>query len=421
MFKKLYLLSFKNISFSVRNCRKKDETDNYACETTHERSDGVERGVSGDNAAAGAGEGAALGKIKLRKAIYPILIGLAVVGYMFWKDFDPAVFNDITFSWVTIFWLLVAFLCMFGRDLGYVVRLRVLSGGQLSWRQALRVIMLWEFTSAVTPSAVGGTSVAIIYVHKEGIGVGRSSAIVMLTSFLDELYFIVMFPLVIAVVGFDNLFEISLQSGLLVKSLMTFAMIGYGLKLIWVIILSYGLFINPRGLKWLLMKIFKLRFLRRWYHDVNIVGTDIINSSNEIRRKNWKFWFKSGAATFLSWSSRYLVANALVLAFFAVSDQVLLFARQLVMWVMMLVMPTPGGSGFAELFFTKYCADLIEVPVALQAGAATLIAFLWRGVTYYPYLAIGAVIFPRWLGRNFGKIGKTRIRRGKPDATVFGR
>lgn len=349
-------------------------------------------------------EGKEIGKIKLRKAIYPIIIGLGVVCYMFWRDFDPAVFDDITFSWTTVMWLLLAFLCMFGRDLGYVIRLMVLSDGQFTWRQALRVIMLWEFTSAITPSAVGGTSVAIIYVHKEGIGVGRSSAMVMLTSFLDELYFIIMFPLVMAVVGFDNLFDISADSGLLVKSLMTFAVIGYTLKLAWVLILSYGFFINPRGLKWLLMKIFKLRPLRRWYRDMNIVGTDIINSSREIRRKKFMFWLKSGAATFLSWSSRYLVANALVMAFFAVSDHVLLFARQLVMWIMMLVMPTPGGSGFAELFFSSYCADLIDVPVGLQAGAATLIAFLWRGVTYYPYLAIGAVVFPGWLGRNFRKV-----------------
>lgn len=344
-----------------------------------------------------------LGKIKLRRAVYPIIIGLLVVGYMFWRDFDPAVFGDTSFSWDSVLWLLLAFLCMFGRDLGYIIRLKVLSDGQLSWRQALRVIMLWEFTSAITPSAVGGTSVAIIYVHKEGISVGRSSAIVMLTSFLDELYFVIMFPLLLAIVGFDNMFDIASESGLLVKSLMTFALVGYVLKLIWVLVLSYGLFINPRGLKWLLMKIFRLRFLRKWYRDMNIVGTDIINSSREIRSKSFGFWTKAAASTFLSWSSRYLVANALVMAFFAVSDHFLLFARQLVMWIMMLVMPTPGGSGFAELFFSSYCADLIDVPLALQAGAAALIAFLWRGVTYYPYLAIGAVVFPRWLGRNFGK------------------
>ena len=131
--------------------------------------------------------GGPLGKIKIGNAIYPILIGLAVVGWMLWRDFNPEVFADIRFSWATVGWLCLAVFFMFGRDIGYIIRIRVLSGGQLSWLQSFRVIMLWEFTSAITPSAVGGTSVAIIYVHKEGISLGRSSAIVMLTSFLDEI------------------------------------------------------------------------------------------------------------------------------------------------------------------------------------------------------------------------------------------
>ncbi len=346
-----------------------------------------------------------LSKIKLRRAIYPILIGLGVVGYMFYRDFDPAIFRDIRFTWGTAFWLFMALLFMFGRDIGYMIRIRVLSGHELSWRQAFRVIMLWEFTSAITPSAVGGTSVAILYVHKEGIGLGRSSAIVMLTSFLDEVYFIVMFPLLLLIVGVDNLFDITMAGGVLTKGLMTFALAGYFLKLAYVLILSYGLFLNPRGLKWLLMKIFRLRWLRRWYRAMNHIGSDIISSSIEIRHYGFRFWFKAFASTFLSWSSRYLVANALILAFFSVSDQFLLFARQLVMWIMMLVMPTPGGSGFAEYIFTTYCSDLISVPASLQLGAAALIAFLWRGVTYYPYLIAGAVIFPRWIKRNFGSSG----------------
>ncbi len=342
-----------------------------------------------------------LGKIKPGKAIYPILIGLTVVGYLFWKDFDPAVFDGIHFSWSTVFWCCLAIFCMFGRDLGYIIRIRVLSNNQLSWMQAFRIIMLWEFTSAITPSAVGGTSVAILYVHKEGISVGRSSAIVMLTSFLDELYFIVMFPLLLWVVGRHAMFDIDTASGLMARSLMTFALVGYGLKLAYVIVLSYGLFFNPRGLKWLLLKIFKLGPLRRWYRSAANVGSDIILSSYEIRRYGLRFWLGAGASTFLSWSSRYLVANALIMAFFSVSDHLLLFARQLVMWIMMLVMPTPGGSGFAEYIFTTYCRDLIEVPVALQVGAATLIAVLWRLVTYYPYLVAGAVLFPRWIKRHF--------------------
>lgn len=347
-----------------------------------------------------------LRKIKLRKIIWPILIGLGVVGYMFYKEFDSKIFGNIHFSWQMVFWLFMALLCMFGRDFGYIVRIRVLSDGKLSWGQAFRVIMLWEFTSAITPSAVGGTSVAILYVHKEGISIGESSAIVMLTSFLDELYFIVMFPLILFLVGYTELFDIANIEGALEKGLVWFALGGYAIKLAYMLVLSYGLFINPRGLKWLLMKIFRLGFLRKWYRSMNNIGTDIVNSSKNIRKHGFKFWAKVLASTFLSWSSRYLVANALILAFFAVSDHLLLFARQLVMWIMMLIMPTPGGSGFAEYIFTTYCSDLIQVPLPLQLGAATLIAFLWRGVTYYPYLIIGSFVFPKWIAGKFGKNGR---------------
>ncbi len=340
-------------------------------------------------------------RIKTRNAIYPIIIGLGVVAWLFYKEFDPAVLDNITFGWRTVFWLLMAVLFMAGRDFGYMLRIRVLSDNKLSWRSAFRVIMLWEFTSAVTPSAVGGTSVAIVYVHKEGISVGKSSAIVMLTSFLDELYFVLMFPLLMAIVGVDNLFDIA-SAGTVTKGLMAFALVGYGLKLAWVLIVGYGLFKNPRGLKWLIMKVFKLRFLRRWRHAANRAGTEIVFSSRDILNRGAGFWARAFGSTFLSWSSRYLVANALIMAFFAVSDQFLLFARQLVMWIMMLVMPTPGGSGFAEYIFTTYCSDLITVPPAMQLSAAALIALFWRGITYYPYLAIGAFVFPRWLMR-FGK------------------
>ena len=118
--------------------------------------------------------------------------------------------------------------------------------------------MLWEFTSAITPSAVGGTSVAILYVHKEGISVGKSSAVVMATSFLDELYFILIFPLLVLFLDSQVLF-LAQETGLNFRNeFLLFAIIGYSLKLAYLILLSYGLFFNPRGLKWLLLQIFRL-------------------------------------------------------------------------------------------------------------------------------------------------------------------
>ncbi len=220
-------------------------------------------------------------KISPYKIIYPIIIGVAVVSYMLYKEFDPKAFDAITFTWNSVFWLFVAILCMAIRDWGYVIRIKILSGEKLTWLQSLRIIFLWEFTSAVTPSAIGGTSLAILFVHKEGIGVGKSSAMVMATSFLDELYFIIMFPLILLFVNHQILWEMPGAAKSVADGLIFIAIAGYSIKLLYLLILSYGLFKNPSGLKWLIMKLFRWRLLRKWRHDANEAGSDIIRNSYE--------------------------------------------------------------------------------------------------------------------------------------------
>ena len=349
-------------------------------------------------------------KIKPYKIVYPIAIGVAVVAWMLYREFDPKAFDAITFTWQSAAWLLVALGCMFTRDWGYVIRIRVLSGGKLTWWQSLRIIFLWEFTSAVTPSAIGGTSLAILFVHKEGIGVGKSSAMVMATSFLDELYFIIMFPIILLCVNQSDLWNIAGATKAVVDSLMTFAIIGYSVKLAYLVVLSYGLFRNPRGLKFLLMKLFKWRILRKWRHSANEVGYDIVRNSRELRRMPMSFWLKTFGATFVSWTARYWVVNAILVAFWFGqcdwAEHFLIFARQLVMWIMMLVSPTPGGSGFAEYVFSTYLGEFLP-----NAGVAIAMAILWRLISYYPYLFVGAFIVPRWVARSFGKKSSARTKK----------
>jgi hypothetical protein len=346
--------------------------------------------------------------IKPAKIIYPVIIGMGVVGYLLYKEFKIEDLKLLDFSWFTSLFLFVALGCMLCRDIGYMIRIRILSDKQLSWVQAFRIIMLWEFTSAITPSAVGGTSIAILFVAKEGISVGKSSAIVMATSLLDELYFIIMFPLLIFIVDASLLFQISsLTDGnyalTFANTFFYFAIIGYSLKFLWVLFIFYGLFFNPRGLKWLLMLIFRLPILRKWRFGAHQAGTEIITSSKELKSKSFKFWLKAFGATFMSWTARYWVVNALLAAFFIIPDQFMIFARQLVMWIMMLVSPTPGGSGFAEFVFTKYLGGLIPVSPLQIGGIAVAMALLWRLISYYPYLFIGAIILPVWLKNKFGK------------------
>ena len=74
----------------------------------------------------------------------------------------------------------------------------------------------------------------------------------------------------------------------------------------------------------------------------------------------------------------------------------MIFARQLLMWIMMLISPTPGGSGFSEWVFTQYLGDFIP-----EAGLTIALALIWRLISYYPYLFIGMYMLPKWIKKNF--------------------
>lgn len=339
-----------------------------------------------------------IGKVKTWKIALPVVIGLSVAGYMMWSEASAEVFSNFHFTLRAIAMLILAFMFMAGRDLGYMIRIRLFADGTLSWRQAFRVIMLWEFTSAITPSTVGGAAVAVLFVNREGLSVGKSATIVMLTAFFDELLFVLFFPLLFLALGGDAMFGFA-GAEIMLPLILT----GYFVKLLLVVGLSYGLFINPRGMKWLIVRFFALPFLRRWKLDAQQTGDDIILSSQEIKCYRRSFWIKAFAATALSWCSRFLVANAIFMAFFAISDHLLIFARQFAMWIMMIISPTPGGSGFAEYIFQNFLGDIVPVQTATQAGTVAMIALMWRFVTYYPYLFIGAIILPRWIKSAFKK------------------
>jgi hypothetical protein len=140
-----------------------------------------------------------LQKLRPSRMVLPVLIGLAVVGFMFWRSYKPGELAPLADArWE---WLVVALLVLLARDLGYIYRIRHIAERELNYRQSLDVIMIWEFASCVLPSAVGGTAVASFILNKEGISLGRSMAYVMVTALLDNLYYVLMVPLVVLVAG----------------------------------------------------------------------------------------------------------------------------------------------------------------------------------------------------------------------------
>lgn len=333
----------------------------------------------------------------VKKIAIPIVIGLAVAIYMLCENTKWEEFNKIEWSFQVVLWMLVALLLMVIRDLAYMYRIRILTDKQVTWRNSFDVIMLWEFASAVTPSVVGGSGFALYILNKEGLSPGKCTAIVMVTALLDNLFYTVMIPLVILFIGTKFLFPIEFQNEILgvtffVKGLF---LLGYGFILLFSLIIAYGIFLNPKGFKSLLIGIFKFKLLKRWLNKIEKAGDDIISTSKELKSKSFLFWFKAFVATFFSWTARFWVVNFLLLAFTSVGDHFLIYGRQLVMWVIMLISPTPGGVGIAEFSFQGFLSDFMPI------GLAGFAAILWRLFTYYPYLIIGVIVLPKWLKRVY--------------------
>lgn len=329
------------------------------------------------------------------KILLPTFIGMGVIVYMLTKEFNFADLKQVSITGHTVFWIFIAFCFMLGRDIGFTIRYRYLTEKKLSWKQCIKVTLLAEFGTAITPSSVGGSSMAVIFLTKENIPVGRSTAMVFVTLLLDEMFFVVTFPLLLIFIPFGTLFS---DTSALGSGVLMLFIVAYIIKMLLCTGLIIGLFFKPQIIRWLIIKTFRLPFLRRWHRSAAKAGDDLVISSREIRGKTFSYWSPLIIATILSWCSRYLVVNAIFMAFFSVSDNLLIFARQFIMWIVMVVSPTPGGSGFSEFIFKEYLSEFIPL-----AGVVPLIILLWRLLTYYNYLFVGAIIVPNWIKKSFGK------------------
>lgn len=321
------------------------------------------------------------------------LFCVLLTAFLFWNESHDKEFSFSELNWTSssILFLLLALLMMVFRDLAYMFRIRLLTEKKLNWRQSFNVILIWEFASALSPGVVGGSAVAMFILQKEKIPLGKSTALVLVTAIMDNLFYIISIPLILLFINFSAVFPADLEW--LTESGLRLFWVGYSILLFANLLLFIGVFISPRIISSLVQFIFRLPFLKKYKTKADSFGEDLAISSKELRGKPFLFWIKLFLLTVWSWTSRFLVINFLLMAFLEIGlfDHLILLARQLLMWLGMLVTPSPGGSGMAEYLFTQFFSDFIK-----NSGAIFTIAFLWRLISYYLYLIIGSIILPSW-------------------------
>ena len=334
--------------------------------------------------------------MRTSRIILPILIGLGVVAYLFYNQFDLEEWNAIQWTSHTLLWVGISLTMLIIRHLAYAMRLYILSEKDFSYKKCIELIFIWEFSSAVSPTSVGGSAVALFVLSQEKLSAGRTASLVFYTVVLDSAFFIFTLPIMLAIVGpmmirpgAESLAELS-GWGL--------AFLGaYALMAIYALFIFWGLFISPTSVRKLLSVIARWRIMKRFRTTMFDMGRDMVVASKHMRTKPFKWHAGAFLSTSIAWSFRFLLLSCLFIAFTDVGrdlfTQTALYARLESMFVIIAFSPTPGGAGFVETLFNDFLDDF----VAGNMTSALLIATLWRGFTYYAYLLAGVVVIPNWI------------------------
>lgn len=333
--------------------------------------------------------------MRINRIIIPVIIGLGVIIYLLWRQFDLEEFRQIEWGAADWLWLVMAIVVLVLRHLAYANRLYILSGKEFSFRKCIELIFIWEFSSAVSPTSVGGSAVALFVLSQEKLGTAKTTAIVIYTVVLDTLFFITTIPILFLLLG-----PIIIRPGMTSLNdldgwALTFVL-AYGFMLLYGAFFFYALFIKPEHGQRLLTWISSWRILSRWEDRIRTLGDGFVIASREMWRRPKRYHVKAFLSTAAAWSLRFIVINCVILAIVpeishALLDQFKIYARLETMFVILAFSPTPGGAGFHEYVFGGFLSDYVPV------GIAALVALVWRLLTYYSYLLAGAIVIPNWL------------------------
>ncbi|MEX2574864.1 MAG: lysylphosphatidylglycerol synthase transmembrane domain-containing protein [Balneolaceae bacterium] len=300
-------------------------------------------------------------------------LGMALVIYL---TYSPGILEHLRLKRMP--GLVIAFGITLLRVWFVSAKIRFLAEGKLPWEASFRIALTWDFASAVTPSTIGGAPVATYAMSREGMKLGKSTAIVLYGVLLDQFWYAVAVPvLLIAGIWYE---VIPPEIGFVGAATMVLI---YTSLLLYGGLLAYGLLVNPDSIKKVLKVVFRLPVLRKYEERVSEEAETLEEYSHQLRKKSGKFIVKAFYLSTAAWLCRVAIPVIVVLSLLP-GDEVMLVFRSLSMNLASLVIPTPGGSGGVEGLFALFLGPLIE-----RKAFIGLAVFVWRFITYYISIGLG--------------------------------
>lgn len=329
--------------------------------------------------------------ISKRYLVLSISLSLLTMAGVIWYTYTPGVLTHLAPKRMP--GLVIALVVSFLRVWFTAAKFRVLSEGVISWMGSFRIVLTWDFTSAVTPSTIGGAPMATYAMTKEGLKLGESTAIILYSVLLDQIWFAIAIPILLITGIFYEV--VPPEVGLVGEASM---LLLYVILLSYASILAYGVLVNPSAIKKVVKAVFKLPILRKYSDKINAEAENLESYAHQLRKKPISFLLKAFFFSTMTWLARIALPTIVILSLLP-APEVLSTLRSLAMNLAFLVVPTPGGSGGVEGLFV-----LFQGPLISRESFIGLALFLWRIISYYITIAIGMAATTWYINRQVVEI-----------------
>ena len=326
-------------------------------------------------------------KIKNKLNILLVIIVTIIVLYVSLKDNFKEVVEGITK--LNIFWMIIALIFALGY---YFMRTLSLHNfvkkfkEDITFTKIFKIVFITQFFDGITPSSTGGQPYQIYAFNKEKISLANATNIVIQNFIVYQIALILLGLIAVLANKYLNLFE-SLGT---IKKLILLGFIINVIVIIGLFSLAFMKKLNKLIVKLIVKILSKLKIIKN--------KEQIIKNLNQTVEN-----FHDGAIILLKNKTEFIITIfynfAALLLFYAIPIVILyglgdyksmniiesIIASAHVMLIGSFI-PIPGASGGLEYAFQKFYG------VFVIGANLTLLMLMWRTLTYYLGVIIGAVL-----------------------------
>lgn len=258
-------------------------------------------------------------------------------------------------------------------------------GHKMNYFKIIEIVISSVFAAAITPSSAGGEPVRMHMLYRNGIPLGKATAIIVGERLLDAVLIFASLPFALYIMR-DLLSNSELDAALMTASFLAFMIL---------ILFIYGLW-NPVKAKSIVHKITgRFAHILGKRKDVSITNfTERLDKEIDLFHESIRIFVSEGKRgllwgvifTFVFWVVEFFLLVLILIGLSQTPAILTAFAAQVLLAVVMVVPATPGASGVAELGAATIFSVFINAPII---GIAVI---AWRAITYYMNLLIGGLM-----------------------------